>query len=222
MSDGTDLTWCEDHQDQLAELALGTLTGRERGAVLAHIESCPRCAHEVEEMSLAADELLHVAPAVEPPVGFETRLFERLGTRAPRRVRWSLQRRRVLVGVAALAGAIGLGFATAWSVLPSGPGTSAHVVAGAPLTSHHQDLGKVVLVASPDFVLMTLRDAHWSGRVTCEVTTSSGGIAKVGTFWLSSGYGRWSAALPVPATSVTGARVVGANGVVVASAVLKA
>ena len=85
---------CAAISDDLAELALGTLTGRERVVALSHLESCARCSAEVEELSAAADQLLHLAPSAEPPVGFEAGVFERLGLQdKPRRWRPSFNGR---------------------------------------------------------------------------------------------------------------------------------
>ena len=55
------------------------LTGRERAQALSHVESCPRCAEELEQLSRVADTVVQAAPDMEPPVGFEVRLFERMG-----------------------------------------------------------------------------------------------------------------------------------------------
>ena len=110
----------------MAELALGVLTGRERARALSHVESCPRCAEELEILSRAADTVVQAAPDMEPPLGFEVRLFERMGVTdaAPRRRR----RRRLrpsrwvpaVVGVAAAALALGLGLSvTSSSATPN-------------------------------------------------------------------------------------------------------
>ena len=80
---------CAAVEDDLVELALGSLTGKQRVVALAHLDTCPRCSAEVEELSAAADELLHLAPLTEPPVGFEARVFERLGLRARPSDRWA-------------------------------------------------------------------------------------------------------------------------------------
>ncbi len=77
----------DEHSELLAELALGILTGRERAATLAHVENCPRCAEELELLSRAADAVVQVAPDREPPVGFEVRLFERMGVIDPKKSR---------------------------------------------------------------------------------------------------------------------------------------
>jgi Putative zinc-finger len=64
---------CEAVRDHLGELALGTLTGRERVVAVAHLESCARCSAEVDELAAATDELLHLAPSVEPGARSRTR-----------------------------------------------------------------------------------------------------------------------------------------------------
>ena len=70
---------CDEYAENLAELALGILTGRARAATLAHVDSCAHCAEELEQLSRAADAVVSVAPELEPPVGFEVRLFNRMG-----------------------------------------------------------------------------------------------------------------------------------------------
>ena len=79
MSDDVRERGCEAYGNELAELALGVLTGRERARVLSHVESCPRCADELELLSRTADTVVQAAPEMEPPLGFEVRLFERMG-----------------------------------------------------------------------------------------------------------------------------------------------
>ena len=79
MSDDTRERGCPQYSDDLAELALGVLTGRDRARALSHVESCRRCADELEQLSRVADTVVQAAPEVEPPVGFEVRLLERMG-----------------------------------------------------------------------------------------------------------------------------------------------
>ena len=115
MSDDMDERGCERYAGDLAELALGVLTGRERVQALSHVESCPRCAEELEQLSRAADAVVQVAPEAEPPVGFEVRLFERMGVadvpprRRPRPGLAAGCRSAVAAAVVALA--VGLGLA---------------------------------------------------------------------------------------------------------------
>src|ERR1700728_5121269 len=108
----------EQYGDELAELALGVLTGRDRARVLSHVESCPRCAEELEILSRTADSVVRAAPEMEPPLGFEVRLFERMGLTdvAPRRRRLRPSRwAPAVVGVAAAALALGLGLGSSSS-----------------------------------------------------------------------------------------------------------
>ena len=74
---------CAAVSEALVDLALGVLAGEERTAAVAHLEGCPRCSRWVAELSAASNELLHLAPAAEPPIGFEARVFERLGLKQP-------------------------------------------------------------------------------------------------------------------------------------------
>ena len=64
--------------EALAELALGILDGPQRASLLGHIASCASCAVELEQWTAAAVELAPHRARVDPPVGFETRLLERM------------------------------------------------------------------------------------------------------------------------------------------------
>jgi Putative zinc-finger len=98
---------CEDVRALLPELALGIAAGDDRARALEHLADCAACRGRLEELSSVADELLLLAPAQEPPAGFETRVLGRLEP-PPRR-----RRRRILVpafaaGAAALAAALAM------------------------------------------------------------------------------------------------------------------
>jgi hypothetical protein len=67
--------------------------------VLHHLASCPDCRRLVSELSAVADELLLLAPAHEPPAGFESRILARLGERGKTRGR----KLRKVLGIAAIA-----------------------------------------------------------------------------------------------------------------------
>ena len=74
---------CAEFGDVAAELALGVLTGRERARALAHLERCDACREDVRLLTVTGEELVGLLPAIEPPVGFETRVMDRLGLAAP-------------------------------------------------------------------------------------------------------------------------------------------
>ena len=215
---------CEVVRDELAELALGTLTGRQRSAALAHVASCRGCRAELEHLALAADALVQLAPSVEPPVGFEVRLFERTGLGAAPAPRRRRRRRVSVVGAAVAAGVVlaGLAFGAGWVAGPGQGSTPGGRLTSAPLVAAGRQVGQVTLDAGgPSWLFMTVADAERSAEVTCEVTTSDGRSVRVGSFWLSpGGYGAWGAVLAVPGSRVRSARVVAADGTVVASAAL--
>jgi len=222
---------CEAVREELPELALGTLSGRERSAALNHLASCSSCRSELEQLALAADAVVQLAPQAEPPVGFEVRLFDRLGIDAvappvrptgPRRCADKV----VLAGVVAVALAFGAG----WLAAPGAALRPSAVNGGiggrltsAALTTDGRHVGEVTVdAAEPSWMFMTMADAGRSAEVTCEVTTVGGRTVSVGSFWLSpGGYGAWGAVLPVLADQVRSARVVAADGTVVAGAVLR-
>ena len=115
---------CVQYAEEIVELALGISTGRQRVQALAHVGACPSCQAEMEQLSLAADSLLEVVPGVEPPLGFEVRLMERLGAgHAPRQLagrRWALRRSPLVLACAVVLAAAGVGVGTGW-LLRGGP-----------------------------------------------------------------------------------------------------
>jgi hypothetical protein len=211
---------CELIQDELSELALGVLYGRSRAEVLNHVGSCSRCAATLERLSMVADSLLQFGSEVEPPLGFELRLAERLGT--PSVGQRSRFRRIARVSAAAVIMVV-LGFGLATFATPTGVERAAPSqtsdLASAHLTSHGKVLGEFVVSAgNPAWMLMTVNESHWSGRVTCEVTLAGGQVESIGAFTLSDGYGAWGAPLTAPASKVRSARLIEHNGVVLATA----
>src|SRR5580658_10974314 len=230
---------CVDVEASLAELALGVLPGDERAVVLAHLESCERCQAEAERLALTTDTLLQLAPEVEPPLGFEVRLFERLGISevnpevnvARKRIGRSLarlsNRGRVWAATAAVAVGVALGFGGGWVANPGASLASPaydHRVTGATATllSDNHAVGTVSTFAgTPGWMLMTVHGGEVSGWVTCEVTLANGKQVAVGSFRLDQGYGAWSARLPVSPHDIRSARVA-YDGVVVGSATIAA
>jgi hypothetical protein len=229
---------CEAHADNLAELALGILTGRERAATLAHVDACPRCAEELEQLAHAADAVVRVAPELEPTMGFEVRLFSRMGlTESPpaprpaspaRRMvpwRWVSDTPRWAMAVAAAVIALALGLSIGWTT-GSGqsgqtrvkPGIGAEV-ATADLTANGSTVGTVnTYGGSKPWMIVTLADSWTDGKVTCKVVTDNGVTHNVGSFTAENGYGAWGAPLRVAPQDVKKAEVVSSNGKVIATA----
>jgi hypothetical protein len=231
---------CDEYSDDLAELALGILTGRARAATLAHVDSCPRCAEELEQLSHAADAVVSVAPEIEPPMGFEVRLFNRMGfgevpvtpeSQRPRRrtgpSAWLARSPRWVLATAAAVIALALGLSIGWSMgsghrggtAPEGP-AGAEVAAGN-LTANGSTVGSVsTFGGSRPWMIVTLADSPTDGTVTCEVVTAGGVTHKVGSFTAKDGYGAWGAPIRVAPQDVRKAEVVSSSGKVIATAAL--
>jgi hypothetical protein len=222
MTDQSGVSPCDAFSVDLAELALGILTGRARAAALAHVDSCPPCAEELEHLARTADAVLQAAPETEPPVGFEVRLFSRMGVAEAeaRRVRPM----RVALAIAAAVVALGIGLGVGWSTGSDKPGPSQAAgtpVASVDLMAHGHTVGHVIVYGGQKpWMLMSLADSAARGRVTCEVITADGRTHVVGTFTAAHGYGAWGAPLHVAPASVRTAEVVSASGAVVATAPL--
>lgn len=224
---------CERYAGELAELALGISTGRERAETLSHLEQCPACHAEMEQLSVAADSMLAVIPGLDPPLGFEVRLAARLRSGAAvRRLAppwWRMRRTSlVLACLLAIAG-LGAGLGAGWlarggpsatqSAFGTEPGGS---VSTRSLVSAGRVIGYVT-VYSPrgsadnydggSWLFMSLTAGSWSGEAQCEVRLSNGTKLMLGNFWLDNGYGAWSSALPSGPARISSASVVTATGV---------
>jgi hypothetical protein len=103
-----------DHRrdDDLAELATGSVAGAERALALQHVVACGSCRQELSQLARAVDDLLTLAPRQEPPPGFESAVIARMMTDGP-----STRRRprgRFLLGLAAALMAAAFGAAAVW------------------------------------------------------------------------------------------------------------
>lgn len=208
---------CAEFADDLAVLAAGALTGRERAAVLVHVEHCPYCSVELESLSSSADALLRLYPEIEPPEGFADQVLARI--RQEQRARWS-RRPRVLAAVAAVVAVLGLAAGLTASLLPDNtPVANNLTTATATLQSPSGPRGSVSLTsANGGWLVMTLDARSLHGVVTCRVTLADGSNRVIGRFNVTNGYGSWAARLPVKPSDVRAVSVVDPTGAVVASA----
>lgn len=222
---------CARYAEEIAELALGISTGRRRAQALAHIETCPRCHAEVEQLSLAADSLLEVVPGVEPPLGFEVRLMDRfqagLPPRRGGRRQWFVLRPSLALAGLALLVALGVGVGAGWVVRggaqPAVGGSSFGTAPGgraetASLKAAGRLVGDVTVYSGrTTWLFMSLADGSWSGEASCEVGLADGKSVLLGTFWLDNGYGAWGVTL-APGTGRVRTASVLSGGSVLASA----
>ena len=213
---------CERLRELSAELALGVLPARERAEAVAHLDRCPDCRGHVERLTAVGDGLLALLPGAEPPVGFESRVVRALGATPARKPR----RYRLRLAAAGVTAALACGFG-GWAV-----GT---VVEGAPsavsqrtdgrlreaaLVSDGHQVGRIFAHSGGDgWVYMSVDlDGAGRGPVRCLLVHADGSTVAVGSFPLRDGYGYWGAPAGIDPATVTGARLVGPDGSVLATA----
>jgi anti-sigma-K factor RskA len=220
---------CEQVRELAPELALGIAEGEERDAALRHLSGCSGCRQLVSELSSVGDELLQLAPAHDPPAGFESRVLAAVAEpEAPvRGIRQPLARRwRWVATVAAavvLAATLGAGsvlLATAGdrrlaagyqAVLRQGRG--AYFLA-APLQGAQGRVGTVFgYQGQPSWAMVTLQPVvQEEGRFQVQVVTRDGRYLPLGAAVLGGAKGTWGGQLPVDLSAVHELRFVGSDG----------
>jgi hypothetical protein len=237
---------CREFSDIAAELALGVLTGRERAQALAHLDHYASCREKVRQLTATSEGLLGLLPSMEPPAGFEARVMDRLGLATPapspaRRASWlsrmplpgrnparhpatgqarpagRTRRALALAAVAVAVVAAGLG---GWGLRPGSPAPAGTPLSSATLLSaSHQAAGKIFLYqGSSRWLYMSVNMPSGNGTVICEVQSRDGHISTVGSFRLADGRGYWGSPVPPTHGPLTGARLVGPGGTVLATA----
>lgn len=213
---------CAPYRDELTEFALGTLTGRRRSAIVSHLATCDICRERVTSLAELSDALLVLAPALEPPLGFEQRLLTRYGESAERPRRRSYSRVVSILAAALLL--VVLAVAVGSGVRGGAPrSASSTPPATAALTSQGRVLGHVFLTrGTPSWLSMTIDDPHWSGTAWCSVRLNNGHVESLGRFSVLHGVGAWSALVHAGTARVVSATVTDEYGRVLASATLSA
>ncbi len=230
---------CAELAEVAAELALGVLTGRERARAIAHLDRCDACREDVRQLLATSEQFLGLLPEREPPAGFETRVLDRLGLPTPapgpatpapataargsgasapwtRRLLAAAAVIVVLIGVT--AGGWGLGRFTA-----PHPASAARAALSSAvfLTPGHRSVGEVFLYhGTHSWVYMSVDLPSGDGMVTCQLLASDGTVTTVGSFQLAGGYGSWGSPAPWTPGAIHDARLVAANGKVLATATL--
>ena len=193
---------CDEVRAVAAELALDELTGAERAAALTHLGSCAGCRAQVADLAAVADSLLLLAPPVEPPAGFESRVVARIAPAPPRR-RWPR-----LAAAAAIAAIVG---AAAGFAVRGGDGTTLPAAAVL-VDARGEAAGSVVLAEGPDRMTCVFEGERFGGGYRVEVVDADGDVADVGSFSFEAVPWAWTVELPVDAEDVRTVRVLSDDG----------
>lgn len=211
---------CDEVRELAPELALGTATGEERARALQHLATCSNCRRHLDELSGVADNLLLLAPAYQPPVGFESRVVDRIsGERQP--PRW----RRVLPAVVAAV----LAAITALALMYVASGQDREFAAhyrkvleqangeyfgGVPLRDGEgRRAGHVFAYeGSPSWVFVLLTGSTDSGTYAVELITREGTNVRLGSVNVADGKGTFGSTLSVSLRDVERIQLVDGGG----------
>ena len=215
---------CAEFEEHMETLAIGELAEPEASRLLAHAASCASCQAHLDAVSGLVDSLLQLTPSVEPPPGFESRVFERLhvGVRAPSS-RWR-SFAVVAACIAALLGGIALGNTVLGGADDSANASAGTVTrAGTIAAVDGSSLGSAQLVSGAHpFVLVTIDNPKDSNReVWCELRLASGESVTVGSWSYDDVAGMvWAVGIDPALLDAVEMRIVAADGSVLATAVL--
>lgn len=212
----TSSSGCPDIRLLLPELALGTLTGHDRARALEHLGGCADCRRELQSLSEVADELLTLAPSSEPPMGFESRVLERVGaTRGARlrRSRWVAVAAALvaaLIGGAAVYAAGAADRELAGSYRATLAVADGEYFAARPLESAEgSEAGHVFgYQGSPSWVFCVVSAGTEEGTYDIEITATGGDTWSAGEMQVEEGEGTWAQPLGVDLHDVLRFRLV--------------
>jgi hypothetical protein len=213
---------CDDVRELLPDLALGIADGEDRSRALEHVATCADCGRELGLLSAVADGLLELAPAHEPPAGFEVRVLGALPHSGRRRR--SLRRPFAFAAAAFAAAAVTAG-AMVWStqgdrgladhyrsVLAEAHGS--YFAATRLRDSAGAEGGTLFLYdGAPSWLVITVRPPYARSVERAEVQTRDG--RRVTLAWFGLDEGTWGGAVPVQLDAITHVRLLDGEGRVV-------
>jgi len=200
-------------EDELLELALGSLSSDSEAAILKHVNACLTCRSTYDEISRTVDATLPASPAVAPPAGFEVRALERIGIRpAPAR---TSRRLPLLVAAAVAAGILAGGVGAVVIRSADSPSTTAAVEGETTLrTGNGDDVGSVLQSRYEGKTVLVLRIARGvpGMHYTCRLRLGDGSALDAGE-WIvpDSGSAVWITPAP---SDLVGVELVTESGTV--------
>ena len=209
---------CAGLLDVAPELAAGNLCGEDRAAAIAHLAGCPSCQQEVTALTTITDRLLLMAPAVEPPVGFDQRVLAALEgapVAAPRRMSRRTRSLPKLAAMAAVALALVSGGLLLDATLPSDSVNARAEMrtADGQVVGHaylHEDKPTLLVVTLPGWRDEAEEYGALGGSYTLHVAIGDGREMTYPV--VMPGEPIWSATLEVPVERVRSVAVIDDDG----------
>jgi hypothetical protein len=208
-----------DHVAALApELALGTAVGEERSRALEHLSTCASCRRLVSELSALTDEIIALAPAGEPPAGFESRVLDKFSETKRKERRWAFAAIAAVLGAAVAATALFFTFRDERDIA-SHYRAALDVAHGEyfgvrPLMSSDgmQEGYLFVYEGSPSWIFLVLDDSD-EGPYEVAANMRGGETVGLGSFELSEGKQSWGTTVTLELNDLMHLRVTegGAN-----------
>lgn len=205
---------CDELRTIAADLALDEVTGEARADALAHIATCDLCRAMVAELALVADAVLVVAPAHEPPPGFESRVLRRIGS--PTSMRGRARRALPAIAAALVAATLGIAGGAQLAQRDSTDGARSAPIAATFITaSGDRPAGAVVLTDAPDRMTCVFSDDAFGGDYDVAVVLRDGSTTLVGTFTVTKVPWSWTWTMPssIDVQDVREVRVSSGDGV---------
>lgn len=209
---------CEEMHELAPELALDIVDGEQRAEALRHLSACADCRRLVEQLSEVADELLTLAPAQEPPLGFESRVLERLDLPAARRRRrrpgLALRVASPLAAAAATAAVMVAAYrddrVTASYYRAALDAANGRSFEAQPLRDPAGTRAGIAFSyeGNPSWIVLTVDPGHRAGVASGEVVTRAGRAVRLPGFRLRSD-GTWGGGIPVNLREVASIRLLG-------------
>ncbi len=205
---------CQTFDESAEDLALGMVDEPRRSELLDHAATCARCRATLDGLGSVVDRLLLVAPEIEPPAGFESRVLARLdladGPTVRRTPWWAVAAAVVLL----LAG----GFVAARLI---GGASDRATDTAQIVSSAGAHVGDVHLVATPvPHVLVTIDAPRPNPGVRhCELQRADGTWVEVGTWEVSDLTGGvWAVGIDAALLDTPAMRITDDAGTVLATA----
>jgi hypothetical protein len=175
----------------------------ERDWALRHVTDCATCRAELADLATLADDLLLLAPAVDPPAGFHARTVSRIAPplRAAPRTQPSRAsaRRWWATATASVVAAAVLGAGVVWWRTADDRALAAQVRDGAVgnavtvlqlTTDTGTSVGSVYLFRGrPSWLVVSVADAPADGAYEVDLLYGDGTPYRVGTCWVEAGTG---------------------------------